>query len=499
MERLSGIDATFLYAETPEQPIVVNGVVTLDVSEMRGGYSFDRLRIEFARRLKEIPQFRRRLYDSAFNLGHPAWVEDYELDIRDHVKRLVMPNAHAPRAVEETCGVLASRPLDRSRPLWEAFVLEDPEDPDIVTVLVRAHHSVIDGMTASKLISLLTGSPDDYPERDPGLMRIEAGGKNAVQLIVGGAVDYVTRPWRIARLLPATVALPFAMRKVGGGDADAAALPGVDDELPKSTESVPERPGQGMPVPFSAPRTRFNATLTPHRSLATAALRLDDVNRVKNAFGVKVNDVFLAAVGGGLRHYLGHHDDLPEKSLSAVVPVSVHTETHGRSNNKISVMFSHLGTDIADPVERLSSLRSGSPRVKSQSSTMRPSFVQDWASMSPGTVLNLGLSLYRQFRLAEYIPVVYNLIVSNVPGPTEPVYFLGARVRHLYPMGPLLHGFGLNVTAFSLGEHLNIGVIACEHLVPDPERVTRAIEDEFAALLAALDADEETVARLRPA
>jgi len=468
MERMTGFDASLLYLETPQQKLLVGGILIIDVSALRGEYSFERIQTEIARRVKEIPEFRRKIYDSALNLGHPAWVEEYELDVTQHVRRAVIDPPGDDHALFEMCGILGGRPMDRSRPLWDMWVLEGLAEPDTVAVYFRAHHALLDGTNSAAILRKLSTAGERPTARDLELVRVQAGGTNPIGLVAGGAWDYmVRRPLTFARLVPEAVALPFKLRR-----ATAAKEPDT------SPSDVPRA------APFTAPRTRFNATITPHRAVAGVALDLADMREVKEAFGVTVNDVLLSAVGGGLRRYLRFHDDLPEKPLVALVPVSTRADGPGAGNNRVTVLFASLGTDIQDPLRRLRAISARTRRGKKQTkSALRPDLIQDVAEFAPATALQLLMRLYGDFHLADLHPVVHNLIVSNIPGPREKLDFLGARVTHMYPLGPLMHGSGLSVTAMSVGDTLDIGINACEHLVPDPELFAQGIRESMDRLL----------------
>ena len=479
MERMTGFDASLLYLETSQQMLVVSGILVVDVSGLEFEYTFERFRTELARRVKEIPEFRRKIYDSLLNLGHPAWVEEYDLDVSQHVRRVVVDPPGDDDAVFEMCGTLSSRPLDRSRPLWEMWVLEGLEAPDTVAVFFRAHHALLDGTSSAAVLRKLSGAQNTPSARDLELVRVQAGGANPIRLVAGGLWDFsVRRPLTVARLVPEFAMLPLKMRRATADKKAASDRKATNRADAADATVVPKA------APFTAPRTRFNATITPHRAVWGTSLDLADIKEVTSAFGVTVNDVFLSVVGGGLRRYLRFHDDLPEKPLIAVVPVSTRGDDGAQGNNRVTVLFASLGTDIQDPLERLEAVAARTRRGKKQArSGMRPNLIQDVATLAPSTTLSLLMRLYGDFHLADLHPVVHNLTVSNFPGPREKLDFLGARVTHMYPMGPLMHGSGLSVTAMSLGGQLDVGINACEHLVPDPQLFATGLQESLDRLL----------------
>ena len=463
MERMTGLDASFLYLETPEQMMVINGLVHLDVSTIEGGYSFERLRSGLARRVKSVPPFRRKVHDSRWNVGHPAWVEDFDFDIVHHVHRIRLDRDDTEDDLLAVCGRLASAPLDRSLPLWQVWIIEmgDPHAP-AVTAFCRVHHALIDGMLGAQLLATLAATDAAAPPQDPELVRTHVGRANSLQLVAGGLRDLAFRPLSLLRLLPETLSVPLSMKRARER-ADGG--------------------GHRVPAPFTAPRTLFNHSLTPHRAVATASLDLGSVKAVTSRWGGTVTDVLLAVIGGAVRSYLETHGDVPASPLVAIVPVSTREDLTTNGANQVSAMFASLATDVADPVERYRRISAVTETAKQQAASLRPALLDEWGRLSPGRLLAVGMGVYESLRLADVHPVIYNLIVSSVPGPRTPLYFLGARITHLHPFGPLLHGAGLSVTGVSIDGHIDLGVISCEHLVPDPEVVARGIGAALAELV----------------
>ena len=243
--------------------------------------------------------------------------------------------------------------------------------------------------------------------------------------------------------------------------------------------------GEAMASPFTAPPTPFNASITGRRNVAFAQLDLEDVKAVKNHFGVKLNDVVMALVAGALRHYLSDVGELPDSSLVAMVPVSVHGKSDRPGRNKVSGMFTSLETDIDDPAERLKAIAAASSVAKEHSSAIAATLLQDWSQFAAPAVFGVAMRLYAATRLTEARPV-HNLVVSNVPGPQVPLYFLGAEVKAMYPLGPIFHGSGLNITVMSLSGKLDVGIISTPELMPDLWRLADAFVAELKELLAAM-------------
>lgn len=458
MQRLSGLDASFLYLETPSQPLHVCSILELDASTVPGGYTFDRLRDELAIRIKALPQFREKLAETPLNLDHPVWVDDDDFDISRHLHRIGLPPPGGRMELSEICGHIAALPLDRSRPLWEMWVIEgvggtNAQAGGRLAIMTKVHHACVDGMTGADLMSQLCSTEADAPAPDPvdGV-----GGANQLQIAATGLVRFVSRPMNLVNVVPATVS---------------------------SVVKTLQRAGRGraMARPFAAPRTTFNASITARRNIAYAQLDLEDIKTVKNHFNVKVNDVVMALVSGVLRQFLLHRNELPDSSLVAMVPVSVHAKSDRPGRNQVSGMFSRLETQISDPAQRLKAIAAANAIAKEHSSAISATLLQDWSQFAAPAVFGLAMRAYARTRLSRSRPV-HNLVVSNVPGPQMPLYLLGCEVKAMYPLGPIFHGSGLNITVMSLNGKLDVGLIACPELVPD----LWELADDFAVGMAEL-------------
>jgi diacylglycerol O-acyltransferase / wax synthase len=438
-QRLSGLDASFLYLETANQPVQTFMVMKLNPSTIPGGYSYDRFVGALAERIQGIPAFREKLSDPFFNLDHPAWVEDSNFDIDRHVHRVGLRAPGGPAEMAEISGVLAGLPIDRRAPLWEMWVIEgadDSLDDDRLSVLLKVHHAAADGVTYGDFLTLLcTAEPDTPP---PALVQAAAPA-GPVAMALDGLAGFVRRPV----LLFSTV-VPGTFRAVA--------------DIIRRT-----RAGRAMAAPFSAPRTRFNGVIGTRRNVAIAQLDLDEVKKVKNHFGVTVNDVIMALVSGVVRQFLLERGELPKRSLVALVPASVHEAIDQPSRNQVSGMFTRLQTQIADPVERLKAVAEANTIAKEQTSAIGPTLLQDWFEIFGPIAMGIAKRIYG--RLTRFRPM-YNVIVSNVPGPAMK-YFLGAEVLAVPPFGPVLLGAGLNVTLASINGKLDFGLISCPDLVPN--------------------------------
>lgn len=452
MERLSGLDASFLYLETSTQLMHVCGLMVLDPSTMPQGYTFELLKQAIEENTQDTDIFRRKLHRVPLDIDHPVWVDDDDFDIDRHVHRMALPSPGGSEELADLCGHIAGIPLDRSQPLWQMYVIEGLDD-DRIAVFTKMHHSTVDGVSgASALSALCTLDPEEAPPggEEP---RRPLRAPSDLELVGRGVLSQATRPLHLARLVGPTI----------GAVASTVGR---------------ARSGNAMAAPLTAPRTSFNGTLTGHRSVAFCDLSLDRVKEVKNAVeGATVNDVVIAVSGGALRHYLEARGELPTTSLLASVPVSVREESRRDGGaNKVSAMFSRLGTDVAAPLERLEQVSRANVDAKDHHKLIPADSLQDWAEFAAPRTFGLAVRMTASLRLAERTPVIHNLVISNVPGPPVPVYFVGARIEALYPLGPILHGAGLNITVLSSAGKMHVGIIACREMMPRPAELADAFE-----------------------
>ena len=467
MERLSGLDASFLYLESPTNHMHVAATMTFDPSTVEGGYSFDKVRALIQRRLHLIPQFTRRLARVPFDLAHPVWVEDPDFDLDYHLRRLAAPAPGSYHELADLAGDIASRPLDRSRPLWEMYIVEGLEHGHI-GVIAKMHHSTIDGVSGANLMVYLfdleqnPSEEPEGPEREPEKMPSDA------ELLAYAMRSRLKRRASMFSIVP---------------KAGQAAVNVVRNR--RSSDTV------NPPAPLTAPRTSFNGAITPHRKVAYSIASLSDVKAIKNAFGTTVNDVVLAIVGGGMRRYLERKGELPDKSLISTVPISVRPpegEDPGVGANKVSAMFTSLATDVADPVERLHKIHEVTKGAKEEHNAIGADMLQSLTEFAAPRLFGLAMRFYSGTKLANRGPVIHNLVISNVPGPPFPLYFAGAKLVSLFPMGPVFEGAGLNITVISYMDDIDIGLMVARESVPDVWDMAADIEESLAELKKAADA-----------
>ena len=461
MERLGGLDAAFLSCETPTMHMHVCGLLILDKPVGGDGEPYERIKDLLEERLPRIPAMRHRLVPVPLNLGRPYWSEDAELHLDRHLTRLRLPSPADDRDLAEVVSRFAGTQLRRDRPLWEMVVVEGLPD-DRVALLVKMHHSTVDGITGSNLIGeLFDLAPVPPPQRVPAAAPASRR-PSSVELMGRTLLGRLAEPVEIAKLLPRTV------ERVGAAVWQLAL---------RGTETA------GMTMPFTAPRTSFNATVTDRRAVAFVDVSLPEVKAVKQALGVTVNDVLTAVVGEALQRYLADHGELPDRPLIAAEPVSVHDQAKDvQGVTKVSVMFTTLATDVEDPMERLGMIATANTQAKKLQSMVGADTLLHWAEHFWLNGFSLGARLYSRLHVAEHHPVIHNLILSNVPGPPVPLYMAGARLAGIYPLGPVLDGAGLNITILSQEDRVGFGIVACPDLVPDVWEIAEAIPGALQSL-----------------
>ncbi|MBV8161825.1 MAG: wax ester/triacylglycerol synthase family O-acyltransferase, partial [Acidimicrobiia bacterium] len=420
------------------------------------------------RRLHLIPQFTRRLATVPFNLHHPVWVEDPDFDLDYHLRRIAVPAPGSYRELADMAGDIASRPLNRSRPLWEIYIVEGLEHGHIGTI-AKMHHSTIDGVSGANLMVYLFDLEANPTEEPEGPEREAEHIPSDAELLAYAARSRLRRPLQLASVIP---------------KAAQAAFNVVRNRRSSATVNPP--------APLTAPRTSFNGAITPHRKVAYSIAGLSDVKAIKNAFGTTVNDVVLAVVGGGMRRYLERTNQLPDKSLIATVPISVRPpegeEDTSVGANKVSAMFTSLATDVADPVERLRTIHEVTKGAKEEHNAIGADMLQSLTEFAAPRLFGLAMRLYSATKLADRGPVIHNLVISNVPGPPFPLYFAGSKLVSLFPMGPVFEGAGLNITVISYMDDIDIGLMVCRESVPDVWDMAADIEESLAELKKAADA-----------
>jgi diacylglycerol O-acyltransferase len=456
MRKMSGADAHFLSEETRTQHSHTIKVQVVDTSGAHAALTFEEFRRAFEGGLSLIPPFQWRLVSMPLRLAHPRWYYDPNLDLDYHLRRAAVPAPGGPRELAEVISHIASTGLERDRPLWQMWFVEGLEHGHIAFV-TKLHHSVADGSSSAQiLLDAFQRSPEDHVQWPPHESQVAEPVPPRWRLLLQGL-------WELAVLIAGLPRLAWRALRMGW--------------------IVLQRRRAGLPRPVSAfdgPRVRFNRRLTPHRWFATVDVPLASFKKVKGAFGCTLNDVFIAVCSGAIRRYLDLHGELPMQSLTAYVPVSIRKKEELRAyGNRLTNWHADLATSVDDPVERLRRIQRSTAAARDQSKAADPELFNDY--MDYWWLYRITSRLVPKIvRLISGRPA-FNVILSNVHGPDEPLYSEGMKVVALQSMGPIVDYLGLNMTGWSYVDTMSIGVVACREHVPDiwelAERVPEALEE----------------------
>jgi WS/DGAT/MGAT family acyltransferase len=463
--RLSGLDASFLYAETPTMPLHGGSITILDPSTAPDGFGVEQVRRDIAARVDQLVPFRLQVAASRLGLRQPVWVDTRGFDVDRHVHAAAVPRPGTDRQLAELAAELFARPLPRDRPLWQVWFVEGLAGGRVALVW-KAHHALMGGVEVTNLLRLLYDL--DVPStREEGQSGLGEQFPSPVTALARAAVDVATVPVRVARLLgeSAVAAVRVSRFLLGGG-------------RPAST------------LPFAGARTSLNGALVADRTCAFASLPLDDVKTVKIALGVKVNDVVLAVCGAALRSYLYDRGELPRRSLNATVMAAVGGVAGGHAGavlgNATSILGATLATDVADPLDRLRRISASTQTAKLLHRALGDTMVMRIAEALPPGIFGAAMRVYGATGLPSVLRPPFNAVISNVPGPPVPLYSSGARVLSCYLFGPLIQSVALDITVISYAGALDIGIAASPNLVPDPWPIADAMPAALEALVTAV-------------
>jgi diacylglycerol O-acyltransferase / wax synthase len=483
MRQLTSLDASFLAVETARTYGHVGGLAVYDPSSTPGGrLGRDEVCDLVSQRLPLLPPFRWRLVQVPLGLDLPYWIEDPDFDLDFHIRDSAVPPPGNDRLLAETVARIFARPLDRSRPLWELYSIQGLEGGR-VALLTKVHHSVVDGVSGNEILSVLL-DPTPEGRELPESSRVTAGRRRPGQLeMLGrGLVGLTRQPLRALTSLPRT--LPNLTDLPG-----ANAFPGVPTlsrGLSALRKAVGAERDEGILEVTTArpPRTCFNGPVSAHRAFAFRSLSLDKVKAVKNALGITVNDVVVALCASAVRDFLSERDELPDEPLVAMVPVSVRTdEQAGTFGNRISTMVVPIPTNEPDPERRLRRAHQLLASAKERHDALPADLLTDATSFIPPAVA--ALAARTTVRILGRTRPPLNLVISNVPGPREPLYLAGARLEAHYPVSAVVDGVGLNMTIMSYRDHIDLGVVTDRDQVRDPWPLVRGAArklEEFEAV-----------------
>jgi len=454
VEPMRGLDAKFLYSETPTAHMHTLKVAVIDVGGVPGGIPVEDMVALLERRISRLPAFRRRIVAVPLSLGHPVWIEDPDFDVRRHIHRRRLAPPGDDRELAALVAEVAGHPLPRDRPLWEIVMVEGLAG-DRVAVVAKIHHAVADGATTVALLlqALAQGPP--------------------------GAVSSPSRPepvpsrWRLLGM--ALAAHRARLRRLP--QLVARSLHGLR-EAEARRQAARVRP----PLPLATPRTPLNVSLTAERTFAMTTVPLDDLKLVRRTFDTTLNDVFLAVCAGALRHYLERAGALPSRPLVASVPLATSPSEPRRGGNHVDNLYVSIATDVADPVARLVAISASANSAKDMRAALGNDLMEERAEVLPPQLYSLAIRTWTRSRLADHVRPPVNVVLSNVHGPSETIEVGSAVLEAIYSVGPILEGIGCNITAWSYAGRLHVSVLGSPRSLPDPWSLVEALHTSLAEL-----------------
>jgi WS/DGAT/MGAT family acyltransferase len=483
VQQLTALDAQFLALETDRNYGHVGSLAILDPSTAaEGELTLENVKQLLDERLHLIPPFTGRLAKVPFNLDWPYWVPDDHFDLGYHVRELALPAPGSMAQLAEQTARIYSRRLDRSRPLWELYVIHGlPEGR--VALVTKIHHAAVDGMSGSEILTLLYDlTPEPREVEPPAATGPADGAPPAGTLVLKGIAALprwpVTAAGRLGRLLPHADVVP-SLLGVPGSEAISRTLSTARRTLGRQADAkIIVRP-RNRP-----PRGPYGGRVSPHRVFGLRTISLDDVKAVKNALGAKVNDVVVGLVAGALREHLQRRGELPADPLVAQIPVSVRTESErGTFGNQVSVMAVQIPTHLADPVERVRFAADVLSGAKERHNALPAKALRDVTTFLPPAVHTRAARVALELTARQIARPLFNVVISNVPGPPMDIYMGGARLEHLYPLSVITDGTGLNVTIMSYKRCVDIGITADREQTPDVQTIADGMATELQALV----------------
>ncbi|MBV9890035.1 MAG: wax ester/triacylglycerol synthase family O-acyltransferase [Rhizobacter sp.] len=462
MKSLGGLDASFLYMETPQTPMHVAGLSIVELPKGFHGNFYELYKRHLAARLHLFPVLKKKIVPVPWDIDHPIWVDD-ELDIDYHIRESRLPKPGTMEQLEDLVARLHSNFLDRSRPLWEFYVIEGLAHGHIA-IYTKIHHAAVDGGAGMALTNMMYDtSPTGRQIEPPPASATKSEVPDALELI-GGAYRNM-----LSQQVGALRKIPEVLKAIA-----SVAMPVVG--------TVVRLPAQRLPN-LIAPKTILNATITSQRAFTARSLPLADAKAIARETGTKLNDVVMATCAGALRRYLIEKHALPKEPLVAFVPVSLRDPGNTEANNQVSGMLCSLATDIRDPLERLKAIQESSRQAKDLSGKVRDAQPRDFSIFGAPFVMHEVMQLYGRSQLADRLPPPANAVISNVPGPQTPLYVAGAKVLTLYPVSIPSHGMALNLTVQSYCGSLDFGLTACRKTVPELRKLAGYLGESLQELL----------------
>lgn len=497
--KLSSLDASFLYMETPEMPMHVGSLSMFQLPKGYKGDYFEAFKAQIASRLDDAPMLRRKLATTVLDVANPSWVEDEQFDIDRQIFRASLAAPHDMAALRRTVGWMHAKLLNRARPLWEFYLFENMPGNQ-VGLYVKIHHALIDGGAGMALTRIIYDVvPNPEPRVRAADAKPDAAPKPAVKEAASTAMESYLRFWQ--QPFDASAAGSFSLPRSGKTDLGsvlmdhmasqvelgvklAAALPAMAGAAARTMASLIDPSRVSDLKNLVAPKTPLNKAISSERAFATITLPLSRVKAVGKAAGGSINDMVMAISAGILRRYLQETDSLPDRPLSAGVPISLREEGNANANNQVFGMICPLATDIADPKARLETIISEARKSKEMVSPFKDfvPLISGASTLGLPMAAQIASLFYSRSGLSDVLPPPINVCISNVPGPRVSLYAAGAELLHLYPVSIVTHGMALNITVQSYRDQLEFGLIAGANILPDVQRVADMMAEELDVL-----------------
>ncbi|MBR1212736.1 wax ester/triacylglycerol synthase family O-acyltransferase [Bradyrhizobium sp. JYMT SZCCT0180] len=498
-KKLSSMDASFLYLETPEMPMHVGSMAIFRLPENYNGNFFEDFKAMIGSRLHLAPILKARLEKAPLDIDHPSWVEDDQFDIDRHIFRGSLPAPYDRATLERIVGWMHAKLLNRARPLWEFYVFEGMKDNEI-GLYSKMHHACIDGGAGAALTNMIYDLTPVPRQVEPPTARKVA---QEPRDIAANLIDSYQQLWRQpfdSSSAPKSLELPRsgksdlgsilfdnAMFQIESAVKFAASVPTMLKSVSEVVGKISDPKSRDSIASMVSPPTVLNKAISSERSFAGTSISLSRAKAVAKASGGKLNDVVLALSSGVVRRYLLQQGALPTKSLTAAVPISLREEGNTEANNQVFGMICSIATNVEDPKGRLEAIIAQSTKSKEMSHPLRALMpqVSNISMLGAPILVQILALLYSRSDLSNVLPPAANITVSNVPGPRQTLYAAGAELLHIFPVSISTHGLALNITVQSYRDQLDFGFIAGANIIPHVQVLCDMLPLEFEALEAA--------------
>jgi len=453
------MDSTFLYIETPTSPMHIGAVAIVE-----GTLKFDEFKKTIASRIHQVPKLRQRLVEVPFSIDHPYWVDDPDFNIDMHIDHIALPKPGSWKNLRRLASKIFSEPLDKSKPLWSFTFVEGLDTlsqvkPGSIAIISKIHHVAIDGIGGAGLLGIVFDlGPQVNKIPEPREFK-PAPLPNELAIILKSTMSFAQKPLKFPNLLKNTV-----MSTLKAGFLTRA----QHLDLPTA--------------PFTAPKTPLNGIISSQRKWNTTILSLERVKKLKTIMGTTLNDVILAICAGALHRYLSEKKKLPKKPLVAMVPISTKKQQSTEGGNHLSAMLVQLATDVKDRIERLEIIYENTIKGKTYQGAIGAKSLSGIAEALPFGVANQAARLYSRFNLSKLHNPVFNVVITNVPGPQLPIYLHGNKMHSIMGMAPIIDGMGLIITVLSYNGNITISPTSDIKSMPDLNIFSDYILEEANAL-----------------